>query len=235
VDVLAVLIIMAGLIAMDTTSGPQVLISEPVVTCSLLGLVFGMPLTGLKLGVFFQLLWLGYLPLGAARLTDGNMGSFISAAGLFAATGMVGPDEAVLRASMLPAMLFGMVAAYLGMHLTHTVRAMNGRRNERLFESIERGESVSIAGTHFIGVASSFLRGVVMAMVLIPAGAVLFAMIPMLPEPVLGALACSSLLMFGMIAASALVFFWFKGMHRYIVFGAFGGIVWILYRALIPG
>ncbi len=53
-----VLFLLAGIVAMDTTSGPQILLSEPLVSCSALGLLFGNPETGLMLGTFFQLVLL---------------------------------------------------------------------------------------------------------------------------------------------------------------------------------
>lgn len=81
-----VLILWGGIVALDTTSGPQLMISEPIVSCSLLGVIFGAPETGLMLGILFQLLWLGYLPLGGTLFTDNSMAAYISTASVFAAS-----------------------------------------------------------------------------------------------------------------------------------------------------
>ncbi len=53
-EITLVLILMGGIVALDTTSGPQMLISEPIVTCSTLGLLFGRFETGLIMGMFFE-------------------------------------------------------------------------------------------------------------------------------------------------------------------------------------
>ena len=99
-EVAAALIFVAGMVAMDTSSGPQCLISEPVVSCTILGILFGVPETGLKMGVLFQLLWLGYMPLGAARLADGNMGSFIAVASLISASVIYGFADTEFQAAV---------------------------------------------------------------------------------------------------------------------------------------
>ena len=122
-----VLIVLAGIVAMDTTSGPQVLISEPVVSCSALGLLFGRPEAGLLVGIFFQLLWLGDMPLGAARLTDSKMAAFIAASSLLTAAGIFNFTEETVIAAVFPALFFGLIAGVIGLRLTTLLRNINGK------------------------------------------------------------------------------------------------------------
>ena len=231
-EILAVLILMAGIISMDTTSGPQVLISEPVVSCSLLGIIFGIPETGLKIGILYQLLWLGYMPLGAVRLSDGNMAAFISTAGLFTASRIFGIDGNAMKAAVIPSMLYAVIVAYIGLRLTHSVRKLNGKRNDRCRSHLEKKEMFSITKCHLRGIGISFLRGIVMAVVLIPVGTLIIRFIWMMPSIMISILAYSSLFIWGSVSASAIVFFWLKGRQRTLLLGSVGGIIWMLFFVL---
>ncbi len=129
-------------------------------------------------------------------------------------------------------MLFGVITGKVGLFLTQAVRKLNGRRNDTLCSQLEKGKMVSITAGHLLGMCTSFSRGVLMAVILIPIGALLFGCIRFLPLQLISALAISSLLIWGTVAASALVFFWLKGRKRLFVLGSIGGIIWILFLTL---
>jgi len=224
-----ILLVAAGVIAMDTTSGPQFLLSEPVVSCAVLGVLFHRPEFGLWLGILFQLLWLGYLPLGAARLSDGNMAAFIATASLFLAQRLFAIDTVILKAAVIPALFFGIAVGAIGLHLTQFTRKMNGKRNDVLRSRLAAGTDVSPARTHCIGIGSSFLRGVIMALVLVPVGTVLLGCIRFLSAQMATVMSTASLLIWGTVSASAVLFFWRRERRRYFVLGSLGGIVWILF------
>ncbi len=56
--------------ALDGVSVGQVMVSRPLVTATLTGLILGDPGTGLLLGVFLEVVHLGGIPAGAARLPE---------------------------------------------------------------------------------------------------------------------------------------------------------------------
>ena len=224
-----ILLVLAGVIAMDTTSGPQFLISEPVVSCVVLGMLFHRPEFGLWLGILFQLLWLGYLPLGAARLTDGNMAAFIATASLLSAQRLFAIDDVLVKAAVIPALFYGIAVGAVGLYLTKFVRKTNGMRNDVLRSRFETGEDASLAKAHLAGIGSSFLRGVVMALVLVPGGTVLLGCIRFLSAQMAIIMSTASLLIWGAVSASAVLFFWRRERSRYFVLGSLGGLVWILF------
>jgi len=57
--------LLAGLILLDSTALMQVMISQPLVSCSLIGLAAGEPAVGFNMGIAFQLLFLSDLPIGS--------------------------------------------------------------------------------------------------------------------------------------------------------------------------
>ena len=225
-----VLLIMAGIVAMDTTSGPQILVSEPFVSCSALGFLFGDPEMGLMLGIIFQLLWLGYLPLGGVHFTDNNMAAFISTASLFTAAEFFSLNDTAIKAAIIPAMFLGVFISIIGIKMRNIQRRKNGKRTDMLLLSFERGEYPSIKLVHLAGIGTAFIKGVLMALIFIPAGAILCGMVSYLPQSFLDSMSMSSLIIWGAVSASAILFYWVKGKYNFLVLGTIGGVIWILPR-----
>ena len=55
--------LMGFVVGMDTTAAFQIMVSQPLVACTLLGWMVGDPVTGALVGVVTQLLWMGKLPV----------------------------------------------------------------------------------------------------------------------------------------------------------------------------
>ncbi|MBE9537336.1 MAG: PTS sugar transporter subunit IIC [Proteobacteria bacterium] len=77
---LAMVSFTGGLISLDRTAAFQVMISRPIVAAPLVGLMLGDPLTGLKVGLLLELLWIGYLPVGASVPPDETVVSIAATA-----------------------------------------------------------------------------------------------------------------------------------------------------------
>jgi len=223
------LLFLAGIVSMDTTSGPQALISEPLVSCSLVGMLLGMPGEGLLMGLLFQMLWFDYMPLGAVRLTDNNMASFISTASLLMAAKMYGFEDSILRAAILPSMIFGIGVGLSGLYLNDFIRKRNGRRSEEIIASVEQGSLPAIMVKHWAGIGSSFLKGVLMALVFVPVGAYICGLVRFFPYKTISALGIGSYLIWGTVIASALHFYWQYSRKKYFIIGSMGGIIWLFF------
>lgn len=226
-------ILLAGIVAMDTTSGPQLMISEPLISCFLAGLIFGSPETGLSLGLFFQLLWLDYKPLGTGRFIDSKMAGYIAAVSYLAAFRVYGMEAHMEQSLMYPALAVALVVGYVGSVLRERVRELNGIQTEKLNSRVRQGVLPNLAFWHFRGVATSFFRGVLMAVALIPAGLFICGGFNMLPSPFVHFLASTMPLLWAAVLASAFVTFWIKGFRRYLFAGLAGGGAWILLKLLL--
>jgi PTS system mannose-specific IIC component len=73
-------LLMGFVVGLDTTAAFQIMVSQPLVACTILGWMVGDPVTGVSVGVVTQLLWMGKLPVGAATFPDGNLGALVAAA-----------------------------------------------------------------------------------------------------------------------------------------------------------
>jgi len=227
-----VLILMAGIVSMDTTSGPQILVSEPIVSCSVLGLLFGSPETGLLLGIMFQLLWLGYLPLGGTLFTDNNMAAYIATASLFTASEFFSLEGATLKAALIPAMFLSVFISIIGLHIQNLEQRMNGERSDILFSHFKRGEKPSITLWHSAGICTAFLKGIFMAVIFIPIGTIICGTVHYVPITVLESMSLAPLMIFGTATASAIIFFWTKSKTNFLILGLIGGFTWVLFKMM---
>ena len=203
------------------------------------------------IGIFFQLLWLGDMPLGATRITDSKMAAFVAAASLFTAAEIFNFTKVTVTAAILPALLFGYTSGIIGLHMTNIVRNINGKRSDCMISRLEQGDNkvinnkgitsrrdvacnvsksalVSINRCHLAGVGSSFLRGVFMALVLVPAGTLTCGMISLLPGSSTDVACNVSSMVWGTVCASAVSVYWLKGNKKPLITGLIGGLIWVL-------
>jgi len=68
-----------GIVAIDTTASWQVMISQPLAACTIIGFLLGDPQTGLLLGILMQLPWLIEIPAGGSHTSEGNIGALVAA------------------------------------------------------------------------------------------------------------------------------------------------------------
>jgi len=224
------LLLLAGIVATDTTSGPQMLFSEPLVSCSLGGVIIGDPAIGIEIGMMFQLLWIGYMPLGAVRFTDSNMGAIISLASLYTAGDLFSLAGSEYRAAVIPALIVGIAAGLAGSRFRHRVRRFNNRVSETLLSKVERGETPSVTPWHLAGIGASFFRGTLMAVVFIPLGAAACAFTVALPDRVVTGMAWSVPLVWGIACASTVFFSAMKGHKTALATGLAVGVAWVFLR-----
>ncbi|MFC1650407.1 PTS sugar transporter subunit IIC [Candidatus Latescibacterota bacterium] len=230
-----VLILLGGIVAVDTASGPQILISEPIVSCSLLGILFGVPETGLMIGILFQLLWLGYLPLGGTIHTDNNLAAYISTASLFTASEFFNLTGMSMEAALIPAMFFSVIIGYIGLRIQIYEQHLNGRRNDTLLSHLERGEMPSLMFLHSSGIVTAFLKGSLMALIFIPAGTLFCGIVSYLPPSLFEGMSQASMMIIGTVSASAILFYHTKGRIKSLILGSIGGFTWILLIILKTG
>lgn len=66
-----------SVICLDRKHAFQVAISQPLVTCTILGFLLDAPTEAMYFGMIVQLVWLSNLPIGAAKTPEGDIGSVV--------------------------------------------------------------------------------------------------------------------------------------------------------------
>ena len=153
-----------GLAALDATPVAQTLASQPLVTATLLGIVWGDWATAMAVGTVLQILAASTLPIGARTPEDYAIGG-VAGAGAALLIASRAPFEHVHQAASLVGVMTGMVAATAGMPLIRWQR----RHNEGLARWCEaelragregalgQAQGAAIALTFALGLASCAL------------------------------------------------------------------------------
>lgn len=187
---LMLLSLWGGVVALDTTAAFQILISHPLVSCSVVGFILGQVKIGFLIGVVLELVWLNELPIGAAPFSEGNIGATVAAAAAILVTGQTQRMEVTIPL----ACFLGIGVSMLGGYGVILVRRINNALYSRLIEwpVISPGR---IVRTHFLGMVIMFLGGFILTAVTTAlAYWVLLWIVPLIPVswdqrlwPILGA------------------------------------------------
>jgi len=154
----ALLIISAigGLVAVDTTAGWQVMISQPVVSCPAIGLIFGYPEIGLILGVLLELPWLVDIPSGGAHGSEGNLGAVAAAAlAVYLKSRAISTDNIIILISVI----YSLVVSYVGGLLVTLVRSANISLQHAADDAASRADLSRIHWLNLSGLGFSFVMG----------------------------------------------------------------------------
>ena len=143
------LAVLGGLVGLDTTSFPQIMISRPVVAGALTGALFGRPLEGVAVGFLIEAFSLIVLPVGAARYPESGT----------AAVAATGAYLAAVPPGVHAGPLVLVLAFALGWErLTGSTVVLHRRNNGRI---LTRGPitALQLERRHLAAMTLDFLRG----------------------------------------------------------------------------
>lgn len=156
---LALTWLLGGIAALDATPIGQTLLSQPLVTATILGWLWGDWKTAFEVGIVLQVLAASTLPVGARTPEDYAVGG-VTGTGLALALASQQPFEMSRAASSLMGVLAGLLAAQLSVPLLKWQR----RRNESLARWCEQelvaGRGAALAAAQTAAVVLAFAVGV---------------------------------------------------------------------------
>jgi mannose/fructose/N-acetylgalactosamine-specific phosphotransferase system component IIC len=169
---LVLLTAIGAIVGLDFVSFPQAMLSRPLVSAALGGLVCGDAAAGLVTGVLLECFALETMPFGASRYPEWGPAA-VAAGAVAAAPGA----DAEMSLRMLPfAMLAGLTAAMLGGQTLVWLRRFNLSVAGRYRDEIAAGDAAAVFAVHWTGLVLDFVRaGAVTALsvsVLLPLRAV---------------------------------------------------------------
>lgn len=152
-------LLIGGIAALDATPVAQTLLSQPLVTSTVLGALWGEWQLALEVGVVLQILAASTLPIGARTPEDYALGGVIGTSVALAAAGPH-PYQMQREASALVGVFAGMLAATAGVSLIKWQR----RRNEGLSRwceaELRAGHEGALGSAHAAAIALAFAIGV---------------------------------------------------------------------------
>jgi mannose PTS system EIIC component len=157
-----------ALVYLDTTAVAQFMISQPLIACPLWGLAVGRPEIGLFFGVAFQLVWLGSLPVGAAKFPEGNVGALVATA----LAARVAPTASGLPAwlTLFAAAAVGIITAHVGSEVTPLVRRFLTGYCERVLAAAQDGRRAAFSLLFAGAIGTHALAGFLLTLIAFFAG-----------------------------------------------------------------
>ena len=163
------ILLWGGVVGVDLVSGPQALLSRPLVAGAVTGLLVGDPGLGLQGGALLELFALDTLAVGAARYPDLGTATVV---GVTAASGWGGEPGAVGLATA-GALLLGQ----LGGWSMQVLRQTNARSVHAHRDRLQRGDPAVLGRLQAMGLLRDLLR----SLLLVAGGLALVAALPAPP------------------------------------------------------
>ena len=151
-------LVLGGLAAIESTPVALTLASQPLVTATILGALWGDWSTALGVGVVLQILAASTLPIGARTPEDYSVGGVVGA-GVALSISAGAPFEHVRQAASLTGVLAGMVAATLGVPLLRWQRQWNEGLARWCESELRAGRERALAESQGAAVALAFAIG----------------------------------------------------------------------------
>jgi PTS system mannose-specific IIC component len=152
-------VLLGGVAALDATPVAQTMLSQPLVTATLLGLLWGDLPMALEVGIVLQVLAVSTQPVGARTPEDYASGGVVGAAAALALVSQH-PFILVREASAAAGVLVGIVVALGGAALTRWQRRLNEGLGRWCEAELESGREGALAAAHRAAVVLAFGLGV---------------------------------------------------------------------------
>lgn len=152
-------VLLGGLAALDATPVAQTMLSQPLVTATLLGLAWGDLATALQVGIVLQILAVSTQPLGARTPEDYAAGGVVGA-GVALALVAGQPFLLVRDASAMVGVLVGIAVAVAGVPIIRWQRRINEGLARWCEAELRQGREGALGSAHRAAVALAFAVGV---------------------------------------------------------------------------
>ena len=150
---------LGGIAALDATPVAQTMLSQPLVTATILGLVWNDLSTALQVGIVLQILAASTQPLGARTAEDYAVGGVVGA-GVALALVARQPFLLVRDASSMAGVMIGLLVALLGVPLIRWQRRSHEALSRWCEDELRAGRLGALGAAHRAAIALAFAAGV---------------------------------------------------------------------------
>lgn len=169
--------LIGSLIILDTTVAFQSLISQPLITSVIIGYIFGDIELGLKIGFYLQLLWISFIPVGAAIVPEGNVAAIIITTLILKFSKQCDNFYTILVCTTI----YGILISYLGAQLVVMYRKANIVFVQKATQHILKGDFNYINKINLTALIFHFLLFFIFILFSLFTGSLYFKMIELIP------------------------------------------------------
>ena len=149
---LVMLIVLGGVLGLDTVSFPQAMLSRPIVASTIAGLLLGDPERGVLLGATLELFAVDTLPFGASRYPEWGSSSVVG-------SGLLVASQDLGAGALTTAVLAALIMAWIGGWSMIYVRKFNAWLGRRWHAAVVSGDRDAVVGLQFAGILADLARG----------------------------------------------------------------------------
>lgn len=164
------LIGLSGLLAalcLDQRHAFQLALSQPLVTCSIIGMVSGNYADAMYFGLLIQLIWLGNLPVGASTTPEGNIASVVGCLLYIEFSEIYIPFGEIL---ILLVYIYTVLLAFIGGQTYNYTRKLNIRLFDFAFNEINNEKKANIGKIIFYALSIQFITNWIFILLFFGAG-----------------------------------------------------------------
>ncbi len=223
IGTIVLLCVIGAIVLLDKLAIGEFSISQPIIACPLIGLIFGEFHIGLLLGGVLQLVWVGALPLGAKEPMDSQGAGVVAIATFILAKKSV--IDFNLEKVLFVGLFFGVLASIVGQVGAQMLKTYNNR----LFKRIDKDSSIKrIVVNNYLGIITSFIKNLVVILIFQVLLVAVAPAIKLLPSFYLGELIVIPLAI-GVASLAKIIIF--KRRILYMAIGALTGVLlWVILR-----
>ncbi|NIA29674.1 MAG: hypothetical protein GWP06_07175 [Actinobacteria bacterium] len=143
-----------GIVSADTTAALQIMISHPLISCAVVGIILGNFPLGFTIGILLELVWLHEIPAGSASFSEGNVGATVAAALAIVTAQKTGRIIPAVAISLLMAIIVSMIAG----RMVIWMRTLNNK----VYNEVINAQAITVRQVecaHIKGIFLAFFLG----------------------------------------------------------------------------
>jgi mannose/fructose/N-acetylgalactosamine-specific phosphotransferase system component IIC len=169
--------LLGGLLSLEHRAELKFMVSQPVCSGLLTGLVLGSPAAGLFIGAMFQVMFLGFVPIRGEGVPDLPIGGVAASAYYIFSVQRLGGGPALEGIILFCALLFGLAISLLGYGLYRFWEKRTWTFFEIAMASAMAGRFRYAKAIHLMVLVFHFFYGFLVLLVFVPAGTAIIAFV----------------------------------------------------------
>jgi PTS system mannose-specific IIC component len=160
--------LIGGFVSLDRSVAFQFMVSRPLVTGPIIGLVLGDVYTGVMVGALLELLWISRLPLGGIIPPNECLGCILITASAILARNALHLSPPESRTMVVMALLLGLPLAQLASFLETKLRYWNIGLSRKALAEVDAGHSGGLFRLNLAGLAAALAGNTAFIMICLP-------------------------------------------------------------------
>lgn len=156
---LLLICVIGGMVSIDIAAGWQVMVSQPIVACPLVGFVLGNLELGVVMGSLLELPWLIVIPTGGRHSSEANLGAVTATAlSIYLLADQANSENIIIIISIV----YSLFISVLGNHLVNFMRQTNLRLMHAADVAASQAQLSKITWLNTIGLIQAFFLGFIL-------------------------------------------------------------------------